>query len=203
MLSDPVFLVDLVAADWMSCVGEAGGIAMVRYVHHELMGVCTAAAAAAVGLVVALPFRGLAHADAPGDVVAWSAGILVVVLGLSLIGERRAFRRAVPLQDPDATLPRDYAPRRHLFNGGFLAFMLVLTVTLALVANPLGALCVMPLAAQWLVNAAYALHWERTHGLLIWRGDVPGQPLGKGQMFYSSPRPPRRREDHDLRAEYH
>ncbi|MFD5636981.1 hypothetical protein ACFWJM_22980 [Streptomyces sp. NPDC127077] len=176
---------------------------MVRYVHHELRGAGMTVAAAAVGLVVALPFRALPHAEVPGDVVAWFAGILVVVPCLSLIGEGRAFRRAAPLQDPAAVLSRGHAPRPYLFHGGFLAVLLVLTLPLALVTNPLAALCVLPLTAQLLVNAAYALYWERTHGLLIWRGAVPEQPLGKGQIFYSSTRPPRRRKDHDLRAEYH
>ncbi|MFE4695785.1 hypothetical protein ACFRIC_01725 [Streptomyces sp. NPDC056738] len=160
-------------------------------------------AAAGVGLVVALPFRPLPDVELEGDLVAWSAGILVVVSCLSVAMEWRSFRSAVPLRDPATVLAREHAPRPLLFHGGFFAFLLVMTLTAALVTNPLIALCALPLAAQSLVNAVCAMYWERIHGLRIWRGTAPEQPLGKGQVFYSSSRPPRRREDHDLRAEYH
>lgn len=52
------------------------------------------------------------------------------------------------------------------------------------------ALCPLVLVPERLTKGAYATYWERRHGVLLWRGHVPDQPLGKGQYLYSSLRQP-------------
>ncbi|ELP69347.1 hypothetical protein ACKI1I_40695 [Streptomyces turgidiscabies] len=39
-----------------------------------------------------------------------------------------------------------------------------------------------------IVKGVYVYFWERRHGVLLWRGRVEEQPLGKDQFLYSSPR---------------
>ncbi|MFI1360198.1 hypothetical protein ACH4TV_42430 [Streptomyces sp. NPDC020898] len=43
-------------------------------------------------------------------------------------------------------------------------------------------------ASAWLARAGWVARWERRHGLLLWNGRVPTQPLGEGRSLYSSVR---------------
>ncbi|GGJ80406.1 hypothetical protein GCM10011583_09880 [Streptomyces camponoticapitis] len=59
----------------------------------------------------------------------------------------------------------------------------------ALFWSPWAVLLPVALSVEWLMRACTAAHWERRHGLLLWRGGVKEQPLAKGQFLYSSVRP--------------
>ncbi|MBM9506208.1 hypothetical protein [Actinacidiphila acididurans] len=120
----------------------------------------------------------------------WLAGCAVVLAVLDVVVEGRSFRTVVPLEDPDAVLPAEDALRHHLFDGGLMTVLLLLILVFSLPWNSVAALCYLPLIGMWLLNAAYGTYWERRRGLLLWRGHVPAQPRGTGQIYYSSVRRP-------------
>ncbi|MYS23776.1 hypothetical protein GA0115240_15643 [Streptomyces sp. DvalAA-14] len=163
---------------------------MERHLHHELMGVCSAVCAAVVSAAVAFGVRGLPTLTWKWEFTWPAAGLVLLVLAAEIPIEKRAFDSAVALDDPGAVLPADDALRHHLFDGRFLATLLVPTLIGSLVWEPWVSLWPLSLVAGWMCNAAYTASWERRHGLLLWRGRVEAQPLGKGQLYYSSVRPP-------------
>lgn len=174
---------------------------MRRYVNHQLMSVAMAVCASAISALVAFSVRGLPEMD---DDHGWwfiqvmfgfcvFAGI-VGALPFVKYSEVRTFRAAVPLNDPAAVLPADHAASRgpfdrNLFDRGFLLLLLVPSLIGALFWTPWAALFPLTLAVEWLMRACLTAYWERRHGLLLWRGEVKEQPLGKDQLLYSSPRP--------------
>ncbi|WP_069466991.1 hypothetical protein [Actinacidiphila rubida] len=160
--------------------------------HHALMGTAMGLCAAAGASAPAFGLRGLPHwpHGISGSWTAWMAAAYLLWELLDALVERRGFRSAVPLADPDAVLPADDTLRHHLVDSCFFLFMLVPPAALGLVWGPWGALVGLPLAVSWLFDAVNAALWERKHGLLVWRGEVEAQPLGKGRYFYSSPARP-------------
>ncbi|MFF2848784.1 hypothetical protein ACFVT5_21020 [Streptomyces sp. NPDC058001] len=157
------------------------------------MGVTMAVCASAISAVVAFVVRGFPAADDDGGrwvllflVGSCALGGLLGVSRLPHLSELRMFEAAVPLNDPEAVLPRDDTVRRHLVDVQILLIFLVPSLGLALFWSPWAVLYPLPLAAEWLVRTGVAARWERRHGLLLWRGDLKEQPLGKGQMLYSS-----------------
>ncbi|MFD5778685.1 hypothetical protein ACFVWX_08620 [Streptomyces sp. NPDC058220] len=170
---------------------------MVRYVHHQLTGVTTAVCASAVGTLVAFSVRGIpAEDDSHGRLVVLflfglgALGALFAASPVPGIGEVRTFKAAMPLNDPEAVLPSGNAPvRQRLFSWPFLLMLLVPSLIAALFWSPWAALYPLPLSVEWLTRACVAARWERRHGLLLWRGEVAEQPLGKGQLLYTSVRP--------------
>ncbi|WP_141698329.1 hypothetical protein [Streptomyces lushanensis] len=160
------------------------------------MGVTMAVCASAVSAAVAFGVRGIpATEDSHGRWVflfllgACALGGLLGASRIPHISEVRTFETAVPLNDPEAVLPGDDTVRHHLVDRSSFLLFLVPSLIAALFWSPWAALYPLPLSAEWLVRACVAARWERRHGLLLWGGAVKEQPLGKGQLLYSSVRP--------------
>ncbi|MGX4695162.1 hypothetical protein [Streptomyces sp. JNUCC 63] len=164
---------------------------MRRYVHHELTTIAEAVCAVAISVPVVFGVRGIPKVDA-----GWRAAVAVIALGAVygvltstrltwLGGEKRDFERAVPL-NPDTALPTPGESLRHSLDGRFVAFLVVSTLVVALFWEPLAALLPLIFVPDRLAKAAYAAYWERRHGIMLWRGHVPDQPLEEGQYLYSS-----------------
>ncbi|MEV0039516.1 hypothetical protein [Streptomyces sp. NPDC050804] len=169
---------------------------MVRYIHHQLMGVTMAVCASVISAPVAFGVRGIPAADDTSGrlgflflLSACVCGALVGATRFTPISEVRTFETAVPLNDPEAVLPGDDTVRHHLVDRSSLLLFFVPSLLGALFWSPWAALYPLPLSAEWLVRAGVAARWERRHGLLLWRGEVKEQPLGKGKLLYSSVRP--------------
>jgi hypothetical protein len=157
---------------------------MHSHLHNELTAVVKAVCAAAISAPVTFGVRGTPQADA-----GWLAIAVVIAISpvLWLRDEKRDFERAVPL-NPDTVLPTRGESLRRSLGRGFVVFMVVPTLVAALFWEPWVALIPLMLVPQRLANATYAAYWERSHGVMLWRGHVPDQPLEKGQYLYSSVR---------------
>lgn len=169
---------------------------MYRYVHHELMTVAEALCALAVNGIVVLIVRGVPEVDAAwlflGTLIAASAVFGVVVCTrLSWLGGRKQdFENAVSLTNPGPVLPTQGESLRRSFDWGFLSLLVVPTLVAALLWEPWFAFWPLTLVPDRLSAGIYGLYWERRHNVLLWRGNVAAQPLGKGQFLYSSVRQP-------------
>ncbi|MFJ7963884.1 hypothetical protein [Streptomyces sp. NPDC096324] len=172
---------------------------MIRYVHHQLRGTSVAACVMVVSAVVAFGVRGIPEHDGKSW---WVVGLFVAVGALSgavsitrlnWVGEVRDFESALPLANPVAALPAQDPLRFRLLDVDYLATMGVVigvpTLAASLLWHPAAAFYPLVSATEWLMRAARAARWERRHGVLLWRGHVEEQPLGKGQFLYSSQRP--------------
>ncbi|MFI6466639.1 hypothetical protein [Streptomyces sp. NPDC050528] len=169
---------------------------MVRYVHYQFAAIVEVGVAMAVTAPVVFGVRGLPQAES-GTVFA-----LLGVLGLSALfgllaistrspwvgGERRDFESAVPLNDPEAILPAPRESMRRSFPGPFVVIVALPTLVFGLLWGPWAIGWGLLFAPERIVKGVYLLFWERRHGVLLWRGKVEEQPLGKGQFLYSSPR---------------
>ncbi|MEU1515637.1 hypothetical protein ABZ490_26390 [Streptomyces sp. NPDC005811] len=169
---------------------------MVRYVHHQLITVVEAGVAVAVTAPVIFGVRGLPRMDsAQVSTLLWFTGAnaFVGLLAVStrsswLGGEKRDFETAVPLADPEAILPAPRESLRRSFHGGFAAIVALPSLVFGLLWDPWAIGIAVFILPERIVKGVYAIFWERRHGVLLWRGQVKEQPLGKGQFLYSSPR---------------
>lgn len=167
---------------------------MVRYVHHQMITVAEAAATMAVTVPVVFAVRGVPRPDAE----IWRVGAVLAaffaVFGLLscfvgwLGGEKKDFETALALADPDSVLPTPRESWRRSFGTGFVIFMAVGCLFIALTWEPMIVFWPLVLVPERVVKGAYAAHWERRHGLVLWRGHVADQPLGEKQYLYSSVR---------------
>lgn len=169
---------------------------MVRYVHHQLITAAEAAVALCVTVPVVFGLRDVPVSDAE----LWRAGaavaLVLVISGLlsCTVGwpgsEKRDFETALPLTDPESVLPTPGESLRRSFGWGFVGFLVVVGLVLALTWEPLAVFWPLLFVPVRMVTGAYAAYWERRHGLVLWRGQVADQPLGEEQALYSSVRRP-------------
>ncbi|WP_406420571.1 hypothetical protein OH809_23315 [Streptomyces sp. NBC_00873] len=117
-------------------------------------------------------------------------GVLACTRLRWLGGEKREFEDAVPLANPDSVLPTPRESFRRSFDWGFVVFAMLFGLVFSLIWVPVMALWSLLFLPERLIKGAYGIYWERRHGVLLWRGRVPEQPLGKGQYLYSSVRQP-------------
>ncbi|MGW0712180.1 hypothetical protein ACWD4G_40605 [Streptomyces sp. NPDC002643] len=168
---------------------------MVRYVHHQLVTAAEAAFALAVTVSVVHVIR-----DAPQLAAGvWKTGAVLVafltvcgVLSCSIDhegSERRDFETALPLTEQDPALPTPRESLRRAFSVLWFCSVALPSLTVALLWEPLFAFWPLALVPDRIVKALCAARWERRHGLVLWRGQVAGRPLGEKQALYSSPRP--------------
>lgn len=169
---------------------------MVRYVHYQWAAVFEAGAAMAVAAPVVCGVRGLPQVEG-AEVAALLGlagasaffGLLAVSTRLSWLGgEKRGFECAVPLSDPEAILPTPRESLRRGFDGAFLVIVAVSSLVFGLLWGPWAIGWAVFFVPERIVKGGYAFFWERRHGVLLWRGKVQEQPLGKDQFLYSSPR---------------
>lgn len=170
---------------------------MVRYVHHQLITVVEAGVAMAVTAPVVFGVRGLPQQvdSAKVDLLLYFAGLsaLFGLLAAStrlswLGGEKRDFESAVPLTDPEAILPAPRESLRRSFHGVFVVVVGLPSLVFGLLWGPWAIGWAVFLVPERIVKGVYVFFWERRHGVLLWRGQVEEQPLGKDQFLYSSPR---------------
>ncbi|MER7186833.1 hypothetical protein ABT404_46495 [Streptomyces hyaluromycini] len=169
---------------------------MVRYVHHQLIAVVEAGAAMAVTAPVVLGVRGLPQVDTlKVALLLYFAGasaffgLLAVSTGSRWLGgEKRDFESAVPLADPEAILPASRESWRRSFDGVFAVLVALPSLVFGLLWSPWAIGWAVFFVPERIVKGVYVFFWERRHGLLLWRGRVEEQPLGKDQFLYSSPR---------------
>ena len=169
---------------------------MVRYVHHQLATVVEVGVAMAVTAPVIFGVRGLPQTES--GVVFPLLGVLGVsaLFGLMAVstrsywlgGERRDFESAVPLNDPEAMLPAPRESMRRSFAGPFVVIVALPTLIFGLLWGPWAVGWGLLFVPERIVKGLYMLFWEQRHGVLLWRGKVEEQPLGKRQFLYSSPR---------------
>lgn len=169
---------------------------MVRYVHHQLIVVVEVGAVMILAAPVVFAVRGVPQAE--GD----KAAVLLFFVGASaffgllavstrltwLGGEKGDFETAVPLASPGVALPSPRESWRRSFDPAFGVFVAVLSFAVGLLWSPWAIGWLVLFVPERIVKGTYALLWERRHGVLLWRGAVEEQPLGKGQFLYSSPR---------------
>ena len=169
---------------------------MVRYVHHQLVTIVEVAVAMAVTAPVVFGVRGLPQ-GASGEVLyvlsVFGASALFGLLAISprshwVGGEKRDFESAVALNDPEALLPAPRESMRRSFDGSFVVFVALSCLVFGLLWGLWGVGWAVVFIPERIVKGVYASFWERRHGVLLWRGRVEAQPLGKGQFLYSSPR---------------
>lgn len=156
---------------------------MIRYVHHQLMGVTSAVCASVMSAPVAFGVHG-----APPVADDTVRTVILVVAGCGLlcglleasplrgVGLVREFDGAVPLKDPGATVPADYSLGPLLFNWPFLPVMLVPALAVGLAVNPWLSLAPLALGLDWLMRAGIAARWERKHAALLWREHIQSRP---------------------------
>ncbi|MFC9097873.1 hypothetical protein [Streptomyces sp. NPDC057072] len=169
---------------------------MRRYVHHQLSAVIEAVGAACVSAPVAFVLGGVPDVH----VALWAVVVLTVltlVFGALactrvawLGGERRDFEAAVPLADPDRVLPAPCESLRRSLDVGFPVLLAASGVIGALLWGSPAGLWPLVFVPDRLANAAFGTYWERRHGVVLWLGNVPEQPLAKNQWLYSSVRQP-------------
>lgn len=170
---------------------------MVRYVHHQLMIFAEAGCAVAITAPVVFGVRGVPTISSElwltflvlGGVTA-AFGVLACSRWSWLGGEKRDFETAVPLANAKAVLPAPKEALRRSFYGGFVALLVVPCLVVGLIWEPLVVFWPFVFVPDRAVKGVYAASWERRHGVLLWRGHVEEQPLGKGQFLYSSERLP-------------
>lgn len=168
---------------------------MVRYVHQQLMIFVEAACAMAITAPVVSGVRGVPKVSSD----LWPY-LLFILGGCALFGalacsrwrwlggEKRDFETAVPLANPEAVLPAPKEALRRSFYGGFVVILAVPSLVVGLIWEPLAILWPLAFVPDRAVKGTYMAYWERRHGVLLWRGHVEEQPLGKGQFLYSSAR---------------
>ncbi|MDX3451971.1 hypothetical protein PV396_08420 [Streptomyces sp. ME02-8801-2C] len=169
---------------------------MVRYVHHQLAAAVEMVIAMAVTMPVIFGVRGLPHAG--GGSVILLLGFLGAFFGLLAVsvrshwlgGEKREFENAAALADPETILPAPRESIRGSFDGSFIVFTAMFSLVFGLLWGPWVNIWVVVSIPERIVKGVYASFWERRHGVLLWRGRIAEQPLGKGQFLYSSPRNP-------------
>lgn len=169
---------------------------MVRYVHHQLITVVEAGIAVAVTAPVVFGVRGLPQVDSAMVALLLSFagasalfGLLAVSTRLNWLGgEKRDFESAVPLTDPEAILPAPRESLRRSFDGGFVVIVGLPFLVFGLLWAPWAIGSAVLFVPERIVKGVYVFFWERRHGVLLWRGKVEEQPLGKGQFLCSSPR---------------
>ncbi|MFD5521085.1 hypothetical protein [Streptomyces sp. NPDC127066] len=169
---------------------------MVRYVHHQLAAIVEVGVAMAVTAPVVFGVRGLPEAESR------KALALVCIVGASALfgllavstrsywvgGEKRDFESAVPLTDPEATLPAPRESMRRSFAPPFVVFVALPSLGFGLLWDPWAIGWGLFFVPERVVKGVYVFFWERRHGVLLWYGNVEEQPLGKGRFLYSSPR---------------
>ncbi|MPY53157.1 hypothetical protein [Streptomyces acidicola] len=105
-------------------------------------------------------------------------------------GEKQDFESAVPVADPGTVRRALETSLRQSFDWSSFVLLVVMSTAMGLILDPLMAFFPLLVVPERLVKWAYATYWERRHGVVLWRGHVPEQPLGKGQRLYSSRREP-------------
>ncbi|MEU1344252.1 hypothetical protein [Streptomyces sp. NPDC005827] len=95
---------------------------------------------------------------------------------LKVVGEVRHFEKAVPLDDPGMIRPIDRSFRHNLVSKSFHCMPLVPALVMGLALSPWLTLVYLPMALDWLILAGIAARWKKKHGVLLWRGHVPGRP---------------------------
>lgn len=130
----------------------------------------------------------------------WRAGAAVAaVLAVSALlsctvgwpgSEKRDFETALPLADLESVLPTPKESLRRSFGWPFVGFLVAVSLVAALAWEPVAVFLPLLFVPARMVTGTYAAYWERRHGLLLWRGQVTGRPLGEKQSLYSSVRQP-------------
>jgi len=169
---------------------------VVRYVHHQLAVVVEVAVATAVTAPVVFVVRGLPQADGGKVFLALYLAGVCALLGLLAVltrpwwmsGEKGDYESAIPLNDPEAILPAPRESMRRSFHGSFIVTVGLPILGFGLFWDPWAVAWGILFIPERLVKGVYVSFWERRHGVLLWRGTVEEQPLGKGQSLYSSPR---------------
>ncbi|MGW1669478.1 hypothetical protein [Streptomyces sp. NPDC002324] len=169
---------------------------MVRYVHHQLITVVEAGVAVAVTAPVVFGVRGLPQVDSakvPLLLYLAGASALFGLLAVStrlhwLGGEKHDLESAVPLTDPEAILPAPRESLRRSFDGGFVLIVGLPSLVFGLLWDPWAIGWAVFFVPERIVKGVYVFFWEQRHAVLLWRGKVEEQPLGKDQFLYSSPR---------------
>jgi hypothetical protein len=155
---------------------------MDRLVHHEIRAANSTLLAGTVTLAVTAVVQGFPAADWDWRFVGATAGFLVLWTLLRAtrvkgLGSHREFEKAVPLEENGRVPPADVPLRRdHPVSGRLLFLYVVLTLPVALLWEPWVTVVCPGSAIAWLGDAAVAAHWERRHGLVLWRGHVRGSP---------------------------
>lgn len=166
---------------------------MDRYVHHQLRAVVSILAAGAVAAAVAALVRGFSPPKTDG--LRFVAILFALLLVSTLLkatrvkgfSDVRHFEAAVPLDDT-VVLPTDGFLRDQPFSRKLFVLYLVLTLPASVFWEPWIVLLPLGSALDWLGQAVVALHWERGHGRVVWRGHVGSRPW---ELSVSS-RPPTR-----------
>ncbi|MGW0496472.1 hypothetical protein ACWD0Z_13850 [Streptomyces sp. NPDC003007] len=154
-----------------------------RLVHHELRAAVSVLAATAVALTTVGLVEGFSAPSEPGRLGLYIGGVLAFLLlwtlvkatGLKWIGAVRDFEKAVRLEGTDPALPTARFLRDKPFSPRLFVLCLLFTVPLSL-WEPWTAVLPLWSAVDWLGQAAVAAHWERGHGMLVWRGRVESRP---------------------------
>ncbi|MET9526340.1 hypothetical protein [Streptomyces coeruleorubidus] len=156
---------------------------MDRLVHHELRAVVSVLAAMAVALTTVGLVHGFSAPSEPGRLGLYVAAVLAWIVVWTLLkatrikwfSEVRDFEKAVPVEESGAVLPTERFLRDQPFSPRLFVLYLLFAVPLSL-WEPLAALLPLWSALDWLGKAAVVAHWERGHGLLLWRGHVASRP---------------------------
>ncbi|WP_461069544.1 hypothetical protein [Streptomyces pseudoechinosporeus] len=112
-------------------------------------------------------------------------GGLVSLCPLKWVGEVASFKSAHRLADSDTVPPRRVDLRRELISGRLLTLITVPTLIVSFWIEWF-ALAPLVMAVDRLMQAGYAARWERRHGVVLWWGQVKGQPFTGNQLQYSS-----------------
>jgi hypothetical protein len=154
-----------------------------RLVHHELRAVVSVLAAAAVALTAVGLARGFSPPSEPGRLGLYAAAVVASMVVWTLLkatrikwfSEVRDFEKAVRLDGTDPALTAKRFLRDRPFSPRMFVLYTLFAVPLALWEPWTAVICLWS-ALDWLGQAAVAAHWERRHGLLLWRGPVGGRP---------------------------
>ncbi|MFI6251962.1 hypothetical protein [Streptomyces sp. NPDC051016] len=169
---------------------------MVRYVHYQWAAVFEVGVAMAVAAPVVFGTRGLPQVEGAevASLLCFAGasaffGLLAVTTRLSWLGgEKGDFECAAPLSDLEAILPTPRESLLRSFDGVFMVIVAVPSLVFGLLWGPWAIGWAVFFVPERIVKGVYAFFWERRHGVLLWRGKVEEQPLGKDQSLYSSPR---------------
>ncbi|MFE2531400.1 hypothetical protein [Streptomyces sp. NPDC059371] len=161
------------------------------------MAVVDAVIAMAVTAPVVFGVRGLPHAhDGKLDGLVYLLCISMCGAPFGLVavtsrrrrlgGEKQDFENALPLADPEAIPAARDSLRRCV--GDLVVLFALPALFFGLFWSPWGVLGACSLVPERVIKGVGAFLWERRHGVLLWKGRVEDQPLGKGRLLYSSPR---------------
>ncbi|MFK0151534.1 hypothetical protein ACIQVK_05535 [Streptomyces sp. NPDC090493] len=167
-----------------------------RYVHCQWAAVVEAGVAVAVAAPVVFGVRGLPQVEGAAVAVLLALagssaffGLVAVSTRLTWLGgEKRDFESALTLSNPEAILPTRRESLRRSFDGSFVVIVAVPSLLFGLFWDPWAIGLAVIFVPERIVKGVYLFFWERRHGVLLWRGKVEEQPLGKEQSLYSSPR---------------